>query len=161
MYECSNYYSAFGILEFKFHNQTLHFKPEAYLHTDEQHQCNFMITTYRQGVDYPEDFNKVILGQQFLSHVYTKLDFESSQIEMGPKSQYVTLNTHDLLDSKDVVLMILLAISSLIMMMCFLKCIRNCCAQPPLSDGISSDKSKRLKFLNMNSDEKSRYMNSL
>lgn len=112
-------------------------------------------------MDYPEDFNKVILGQQFLSHVYTKLDFESSRIEMGPKSKYVSLNTHDLLDSKDVVLMILLAISSLILMMCFLKCIRNFCAQPPLSDGISSDKSKRLKFLNMNSEEKSRYMNSL
>jgi hypothetical protein len=65
------------------------------------------------------------------------------------------------MDEKDMILMILMAIGSIISMMFFLICIRKFSSSPPDIDGLSINSSKKLKFVNMNSAEKKQFLNSL
>jgi hypothetical protein len=57
--------------------------------------------------------------------------------------------------------MIFMAIASLLAMMCFLFCIRKYCSAPPDVDSMSINKSKKLKFVNMNKVDKEKFLNSL
>ena len=79
---------------------------------------------------------------------------------MGPKSEYISLHQQEVLNGKEMVLMILMAVGSLFGMMCFLYCIRKYCSSPPDSS-LSINKSKKLKFVNMNEQEKEKFISSL
>lgn len=92
------------------------------------------------------------------------LDYQSNTIDIGIKSEFASLHSQHVLDEKDMILMILMAIGSLISMMFFLICIRKMCSTPPdldNIDGLSLNSSKKLKFINMNVAEKKQFISSL
>ena len=38
-------------------------------------QCSLILSTYRSGIDYPKDFNRIIFGRLFMNHYMTILNY--------------------------------------------------------------------------------------
>ena len=83
------------------------------------------ITTYRKNNDYPTNFNKIILGQQFLQNTIIDLDFRQKEISIAPKNEFTSLESLDFSKS-ELITVIGICIFTILVLVFVLICRKNC-----------------------------------